>query len=135
MLVLSNINAQLLQPGQSITFDKVILDCGYGECFNSQSPKSAKLCAKGVYALSFSGNVTSGTVGDQLQLAIAVGNQPLIYSAMNATVSTANGLENISTEIRYRNCCCDMDRVSIINTGAVPVTIAPNSAFVIDRRG
>lgn len=135
MLVLSNINAQVIQPGQSITFDKVVLQCGCGECYNSQLTRTAKLCAKGVYSLGFSGNITSGTVGDQLQLAIAVGGQPLVETAMNATVSTANGLENVSTETRFSNRCCDMDRVSVINTGAVALTIAPNSAFVIDRRG
>lgn len=134
MIVLSNLSAQVIQPGQSVTFDKVVLHTGKGECFNSQLPKSVKLRMQGIYSLGFSGNVASATAGAAMQLAIAVGNQPLVETAMNSTPSTANVLNNISTETRFQNCCCDMDRLSVINTGTVPVTLAPNSAFVIERR-
>lgn len=134
MLVLSNLSAQVIQPGQSVTFDKVKLHTGRGECFNSQLPKSAKLRMQGIYSLGFSGNVASATAGAAMQLAIAVGGEALVETAMNSTPSTANVLNNISTETRYQNCCGDLDRVSVINTGAVPVTLAPNSAFVIERK-
>lgn len=134
MIVLSNLTAQTIQPGQAVTFDKVILKSGRCECWNSQVPKSVKLRAQGIYSLGFSGNVTSDTAGAALQLSIAVGGQPLVETAMNSTPAAANDLNNISTETRFRNCCCDMDRLSVINTGLVPVTLAPNSAFVIERR-
>lgn len=134
MIVLSNLTAQTIQPGQAVTFDKMVLKSGNCECFNSQLPKTVKLRAQGIYSLGFSGNVASATAGAAMQLAIAVGGQPLVETAMNSTPSTANVLNNISTETRFRNCCCDMDRLSVVNTGAVPVTLAPNSAFVIDRR-
>lgn len=134
MIVLSNLTAQTIQPGQAVTFDKVTLRSGNCECWNSQLPKSVKLRAQGIYSLGFSGNVASATGGAAMQLAIAVGGQPLVETAMNSTPSAANVLNNISTETRFRNCCCDMDRLSVINTGTVPVTLAPNSAFVIERR-
>lgn len=138
MIVLSNTTAQELQPGQAITFDKVILKtrCG-SECYNRQLPKSVRLrsgCGA-VYELSFSGNITSATAGDVLQLAIAVGGEPLVETGMNYSPATANVLGNISTETRFQVGCSDLDRVSVINTGLVPVTVAPNSAFVVDRRG
>lgn len=136
MIVLSNLTAQTIQPGQAVTFDNVILWTGNCECYSKQLPKSVKLKAKGgTYSLGFSGNVASPTAGAAMQLAIAIGGQPLIETAMNSTPSTANVLNNISTETRFSNCCCDADRVSVINTGAVPVVLAPNSAFVIERRG
>lgn len=136
MMVLSNLTAQTLQPGQAVTFDKVILWTGNCECYSSQLPRSAKLKARGgVYSLGFSGNVASPTAGAAMQLAIAIGGQPLVETAMNSTPSTANVLNNISTETRFGNTCCDADRVSVINTGAVPVILAPNSALVIERRG
>lgn len=134
MIVLSNLTAQSILPGQAVTFDKVILKAGNCECWNSQIPKSVKLKGQGIYSLGFSGNVSSPTAGAAMQLAIAVGGQPLVETAMNRTPSTANVLDNISTETRFRNCCCDMDRLSVINTGTVPVVLAPNSAFVIERR-
>lgn len=135
MIVLSNLSAQTIQPGQSVTFDKVILKTGNCECYNSQLPKSVKLKGQGVYKLGYSANVASPTAGAAMQLAIAVSGQPIVETAMNSTPSTANVLNNISTETRFRVCCSDMDRVSVLNTGAVPVVLAPNSSFVIERKG
>lgn len=134
MIVLSNLTAQTIAPGQSVTFDKVILKSGCCECYNSQLPRSAKINARGIYSLGFSGNVTSATAGAALQLAIAVGGQPLVETAMNSSPAAANVLNNISTETRYRICCDDLNRISVINTGATPVILAPNSALVLDRR-
>ena len=134
MIVLSNLTAQTIQPGQAVTFDKLDLKSGRCECWNPQIPKTVKLRAQGIYSLGFSGNVASPTAGAAMQLAIAVGGQPLVETAMNSTPSTANVLNNISTETRFENRCCDMDRLSVINTGAVPVVLAPNSAFVIERK-
>lgn len=134
MIEVSNLTAQTIQPGQAVTFDRRVIKTGRCECWNPQLPKSVKMNGQGVYKLGFSGNVASPTAGAAMQLAIAVGGQPLVETAMNSTPSTANVLNNISTETRFRNCCCDMDRVSVINTGAVPVVLAPNSALIIERR-
>lgn len=135
MIVLSNLTAQTIQPGQAVTFDKRILKSGNCECWNSQLPTTVKLRANcAIYSLGFSGNVSSATAGAAMQLAIAIAGQPLVETAMNSTPETADVLNNISTETRFRNCCDDADRVSVINTGTVPVTLAPNSSFVIERR-
>lgn len=135
MIVLSNLTAVTIQPGQAVPFNKLIQKSGCGECWNPQLPNSIKLKAHGgIYSLGFSGNVTSPTAGAALQLAIAVAGQPLVETAMNSTPATANALNNISTETRFAGCCADLDRVTVINTGTVPVTLAPNSAFVVDRR-
>lgn len=139
MIVLSNTTAQTIQPGQAITFDKVIFKTGCGECYRRQLPKSVTLSGNrgSVYSLGFSGNVTSATAGSALQLAIAVAGEALVETAMNSTPSAANALNNISTETRFQvGCrCADNNRVSVINTGLTPVVLAPNSSFVIDRRG
>lgn len=134
MIVLSNLSAQVIAPGQAVTFNELKLKSGNCECWNKQLPNSVKLKAQGIYSLGFSGNVSVATVGQSAQLAIAVAGQPLVETAMNSTPSTANVLNNISTETRYRNCCCDMDRISVINTGTAPLTLAPNSALVIERK-
>lgn len=134
MIVLSNLTAQTIQPGQSVTFNKEILKSGNCECWNPQLPNTVRLKANGIYSLGFSGNVALDTAEAAGQLAIAIGGQPLIETAMNSTPSTANTLNNISTETRFRVCCCDLNRVSVINTGAVPITLAPNSALVIERK-
>lgn len=134
MMVLSNLTAQTIAPGEAVTFDKVVLKAGCGECYNQQLPKTVKARGNGIYSLGFSGNATSGTAGDTVQLSISVGGQQLAETAMSSTPSAANVLNNISTETRFRVGCCDMNRFSVINTGAVPVILAPNSAFVVERR-
>lgn len=132
MIQLSNMAAQTLAPGQALTLVKEFKSKNGCECFNPQSPTSVKLCKNGVYDITFSGNIT-GAAGVPLQIAIALGGQPLIDTAMNSVSAAANNLNNVSTEKLLPICCCDLDRISIVNSGTNPVTIAPNSALVIKR--
>lgn len=132
MIQLSNITAQTLNPGQALSLSQVFKSKRGCECFNSQSPTSVKLCNNGVYDVTFSGNI-AGAAGVPLQIAMALGGQPLIDTAMNSVSAAANNLNNVSTEKLLSICCCDLDRLSIINSGTNPVTIAPNSALVIKK--
>lgn len=134
MIELSNTAAQTIPVGGSVTFDKVLLkSCGCNDvCYNSMVPTSVKLTRKAIYDIEFHGNVTSVAAGNTVQLAIAVGaNSPLVQTAMNATPAAVGTLVNVSAGTYLRNCCCDLDRVRVINTGTVPVTLAPNSSFRI----
>lgn len=131
MIELSNTTAQTIPVGGSVTFDKVLLKSGCDVCYNAMVPTSVKLRSKNIYDIEFHGNITSTTAGDALQLAIAVGGSPLVQTAMNATPAAVGDLVNVSAGTYLRNCCCDLDRVSVINTGTTPVTLAPNSSFRI----
>lgn len=134
MIELSNTTAQTIPVGGSVTFDKVLLKSGNDTCFNSMVPTSVKLRGKYIFNLQFHGNVTSVAAGNTVQLAIAVGaNSPLVQTAMNATPGAAGTLVNVSAGTNIRNCCCDLDRVRVINTGTVPVVLAPNSSFQISH--
>lgn len=133
MIELTNQTTQTLNPGQAISFNRVLLHTGKGECYNSMLPTSVKLCGHGIYDIEFHGNIT-GAANAALQLAIVIGNQPLPQTAMNASPAVANNLVNVSAGAYGQNCCCDLDRVSVINSGATPVTIAQNSSLRISRR-
>lgn len=136
MIELSNMTAQTLQPGQALTFDKVLLKTGCCECFNSMMPTSVKLKVNDshtIYDLEFHANITADPAAT-VQLAIAVGGSPLPQTAMNATPAAAGTLINVSAGTYLRNCCSDLDRVSVVNTGTAPLTVAPNSSFRIVRR-
>lgn len=129
MIQVSNTTAQTLQPGQTLTFDRVFRTKNGCECFSEQIPNSVKLCGRGIYEVQYVGNA-SGAAGAQLALAIA--GVPIVTTAMNFT--TADGdLANISTATFLKNCCCDADRISVMNTGTVPVTIAPNTSLMTKR--
>lgn len=133
MIQVSNSTAQELQPGQALTFQKVnhkssAKSC---QCWNSQLPTSVKLCSKGTHDVSFHGNIT-GAAGAVLQIAIAIEGQPIVTTAMQAVPAAEGNLVNVSARTLVKNCCCDVDRISVINSGAVPVTIAPNSTLIIE---
>lgn len=135
MIELSILAAQTLQPGQPISFNNVIHNRGCGECFSRQLPTSVKLkggCGA-IYTVQFSGNITSATAGDTVQIALAIGGQPLVETAMNATPAAAGALVNVGTGTYITITCADLDRVSVINTGATAVTIAQNSNLRIRR--
>lgn len=134
MIELSNLAAQTLLPGQSVTFDKQVLKTGCGECFNSQVPTSVKLCGRGVYNVEFSGNITSNASTTPIILAITIAGTEIPQTRMNATPAAAGDLTNVGTGTLLNNCCCDLARISVTNVGTNPLVIAPNSNLRIIRK-
>lgn len=131
MIELSNSTALTIPAGGMVTFDRVLLNSGCRECFNRMVPTSVKLRGKGLYDIEFHGNITSTVAGDALVLSIAVGGSPLVQTTMNATPAAVGDLVNVSAGTYLRNCCCDLDRISVMNTGTTPITLAANSSFRI----
>ena len=70
MISLSNTTAQTLTPGQSITFNTVVLHTGCAECHRANT-SSVKLRAKGIYDVHFSANI-GATVAGAAQLLLRV---------------------------------------------------------------
>lgn len=132
MIVLSNTTAQTLQPGQAITFDIVSLHTGTGEC-HRRGTSSVKMKNHGVYEVSFSGQITAGTAAQTPQLNIALGGDILAETIMRYTVPTAGYVGNVATSTFVKNCCCDYDRLTVVNTGTVPAIIDPNTSFKVKR--
>lgn len=132
MLELSNSTAQTLQPGQALIFDKVIQRTNCGACWSQQIPNSVRLCDQDDYDVTFHANIT-GTAAGAIQIALALGGFAAPTTAMNAKPAAAGDLWNVSAELPIRNCCCDANRLSVVNTGTIPVTIAPNSALIVRR--
>lgn len=133
MIVLTNTVAQTVQPGQVVTFDKVKLHTGCGECYR-EGTNSVKLRATGVYEVEFSGNVASASAGAPVQLAIALGGVAQPETVMESSPATADTYNNISTGTFLKNCCCDFDRITVVNTGTVPVLLSANMNLRIARR-
>lgn len=132
MIVLSNTTAQTLQPGQTITFNNKILHTGCGECHRVNTG-SVKMRANGIYVATFSGNIGGATAATPVQLSIQVGGETLPETTMISVPAAANDLNNVSTTTILRNCCGDYDRLTVVNTGTVPVIVDANTAFAIRR--
>lgn len=132
MIVLSNTTAQTLQPGQAITFNNKIFHTGCGECHRANTG-SVKMRANGIYVATFSGNIGGATAATPVQLSIQVGGETLPETTMISVPAAANDLNNVSTTTILRNCCGDYDRLTVVNTGTVPVIVDANTAFAIRR--
>ncbi len=133
MIVLSNTTEQTLQPGQSLVFDEVTFKAGCCECHRNNTG-SVKLRSNGIYALTFSGNIGGPTAATPVQITMSLGGSTLPETTMISVPAAVTDRNNVSASTRLKNCCGDYDRVSIVNTGTVPVIVAPNSAFIVERR-
>lgn len=133
MIELRNSAAQTIAPGAAVTFDTVIGRTGCGECYR-QGTNSVKLTGRGLYKLEFSGNISGTAAGVPVQLAIALGGTALPETVMVSTPSAANAFNNVGTGTYIFNCCGDFDRVTVVNTGTVPVILSANFNLRIARR-
>lgn len=134
MIVLSNTAEQTLAPGQSIVFDEVVTQAGSCEC-HRRNTGSVKLRSNGIYSVAFSGNIGGETAATAVQLGLTLsGSAALPETTMISVPAAIADRNNVATQTRIKNCCGDYDRVSVTNTGTVPVIVAANSSFVIERR-
>lgn len=133
MIELRNSVAQTIQPGAAVTFDTVIEHTGCAEC-HRQGSNFVKLRQQGLYKVEFSGNIASPTAATPVQLAVALGGSALPETVMVSTASAANAFNNVSTGTYVRNCCCDFDRITVVNTGTTPVLLSANFNLRIARR-
>lgn len=135
MIELSTTTVQTIQPGGSVTFERVRYQSRRScECFNDQLPNSVKLCSSGVYLLLFSGVVTPTEADTQLQMSLAVGGTPLPNTNMDVKPVAVGDLWSINAHTLYANRCCDADRVTVVNTGAVPLAISPGATLTAIRQ-
>lgn len=133
MLVLSNTNEQTLAPGQSCTFDTVILHTGCGECYRPNSGAVGLRAKNGIYEVSYGANIGTATAGESAQLAINVDASPLLETTMISTSSAAGDLNKVSAMTAVRTCCCGMNSITIVNTGTTTVTIDAHDCLYIKR--
>lgn len=136
MIQITNLTAQVLTPGQAISFNNLLHKscCSKNECYTAQLPTSVRLTG-GVnarYKIEFHGNI-SGAEGDILQLSVALAGQPLLETEMRVTPTGTTNSSNVSAGTYIVLTCGDLDRVSVINSGTTNIAIAPNSTLLIRR--
>lgn len=139
MILLSNSSTIVLSPGQTATFDKVLLHTGCGE-YHRKNTGAIKMKFDGVYAVGYSASVTNGGGTAAVQLTMAIDGAPMPETARISTPSAAGAYNCIATQTLFKNggdgCCCgamDYGTVTLINNGTTTITIAPNAAFWVKR--
>lgn len=132
MIKLTNLTAQTVQPGESVTFSTIMRRSGCAECFRLGTG-SVKLCKRpATYEAYFQANVTTETVGIA-QLSFALSGDVLSESTVVRQITTANAFDSISLQDLISVNCCDFDRITVTNTGTIPVVISTNPLFYVKR--
>ena len=134
MIELSSTTAQTLSPGQSLTFDTVVLKSGCAEAHRTNSGIVTLIGynCKSVYEIHFSANV-SGTAAGPVQLSIDLDGEPLAETQMIATVTATGDFYNVATStlLRTGRGCCG--RITITNNGVSDVIVNENPSFYVKR--
>lgn len=132
MIILSNSIAQTIEPGQSATFDTIILKTGCSECFRNGSGAVILKKSPAIYEVEFGGNIGSDTVGS-VQLSIGLNNSPMGETTMIYAVSAANDLNSVSRSTSVNTCGCGCETISIINNGTEAVTLGAKPLLRVKR--
>lgn len=133
MIILSNSTDQTIGPGESATFDTIILKTGNAECFRINTGAVRLRFSGAMYDVDFGGNIASSTADTEAQLAIAYDGSPMVETTMISQTNTAGNLQNVSNGTSIETCCCRGGAVTIVNTGTQSVTIGKNPKFRIRR--
>ena len=132
MIILSNTIAQTLNPGQSATFDTIILHKGCSECFRKGSGAVTLRKQGATYEVDFSGNIGAVAPG-AAQLNIFLNGSPLSETLMISTTAAAGDLNNVAKRTAVDTCCCGCETCTVVNTGDTPLTLGANPLLYIKR--
>ena len=132
MIELSNTAAQTIAPGQSLTFDTVLLKTGCAEAHRSNSGIITLKADCAVYEIHFAANI-SATAAGTAQLAISLDGEPLVETAMINTISTAGDPDNAATATLVKTGCGCCGKISVTNTGTTSVIVSANPALFVKR--
>lgn len=146
MIVLSNSAAQVIPAGGTVTFNVTVqhTGCDRNGCGGSEYHRTGsgitrlrvpqnRCCKQGIFDMSFNGNVSNGTAGTEVQLAIAVDGAALPETTMVETVGTANLFVNMGTRTYVNVCPGETVSVTVVNNGTSAVTLDANSVFTARR--
>ena len=131
MIQLTNTGEQTLQPGQSATFDTVVLKTGCSETHRLNSGL-VRVKGGGCYEVSFSANIT-GTAAGPVQLSIELDGEPMPETTIVNSIGTAGDLENAATSTIFRTCCGCCARLTVANTGTSVVTVGAGPSLSVKR--
>ena len=132
MIELSNTAAQTIAPGQSLTFDTVLLKTGCAEAHRTNSGIVTLKADCAVYEIHFSANISAIAAGTA-QLAISLDGEPLIETTMINSIGTEGDPDNAATATLVKTGCGCCGKISVTNTGTTSVIVLANPAIFVKR--
>ena len=132
MIQLSNSTAQTLAPGQSLTFDSVLLKSGCAETHRVNSSIVTLRANCGIYEIHFTGNVSAPSASP-VQLALQLDGETLPETTMNEEITTPGVGQNVAAATLIRTGCGCCGRVGVVNTGTTTLSVIANTSLFIKR--
>lgn len=133
MIILTNSIAQTIAPGQSATFDNVVLKTGRAECHRNNSGSINLCCSDAMYDIICTANIGSTEAGGVAQMAIVYDASPLLETTMISTTTAAGDLNNVGCNTSVKKCCCNFGTVTLVNTGETSINIGANPCLKVRR--
>ena len=131
MIELTNSTDQTLAPGQSATFDTVILHKGCSECHRNNSGSINLTKNNAIYEVEFYANI-GGTAAGDAQIGITLDGSPLTETNAITVTATAGDLNRVSSSTFVQICCCGVPGTLLLtNTGTTPINLGANPAFKV----
>lgn len=133
MIILTNSSSLTLGPGQSATFDTVLLHTGCAECFRTGSGTVMLTARNAIYNISAGGNIGATEVGNA-NLTVFLNSSPMTETSMNSATAAVGDTNNVSRETGVRTCCCGnvSDAITLTNNGETTIVLE-NPILMIKR--
>lgn len=132
MILLTNLTAVTLEPGQSLIFDRAIISLGCNQTWRNPSG-AVSIRRRGVYNVDFSANIGGPTAATAVQLSIQLGGSTLPETTMISTPAAAGDLNNVSRGTAIPILCGDYRTITVVNTGTTTVNVGAGSSLRIER--
>lgn len=133
MIELTNSTNQVLAPGQSATFDTVILHTGCSEYHQNNSGSVSLIRGRSIYEISFGANI-GGTAPGDAQIGITLNGSPLNETKANSVTASAGDLNNVSRSTYVQTCYCGIPNVILLtNTGTTEINLGDYPTLKVRR--
>ena len=133
MIELTNSTDQTLAPGQSATFDTVILHKGCSECHRNNSGAITLTRNNTIYEVEFYANI-GGTVAGDAQIGITLDGSPLTETNAMVVTATAGDLSRVSSSTFVPTYCCGVPGTLLLtNTGTTSINLGANPTFKVNK--
>ena len=133
MKTLSNTTEQVLSPGESITFDLVLLSTGCAERHRTGSA-NVELINGCIFNVDFSANIANGTGGGEIELSVMLNGEALPAGNLISTPAAANEINNVARPgLKIQTFGCS-NTISVRNTGEDDIILPARSALLAINR-
>lgn len=123
MIILTNSTSLTLGPGQSATFDTVIMHTGCAECHRNGSGAVTLNMKNAIYEIAAGGNIGATTAGENANLTIFIDGSPLSETEMNHATAAVGDVNNVFRSTFVPTCCYGVAVATVRNNGESTIVL------------